>query len=78
MFKNNLLVRTLDSVYENEAVYDDDANPYYGGGIIASNLNLVDFNQTFMYNRFKVYSNDDLPLRIIRIGVQYKVGGIRR
>lgn len=78
VFKNNLLVRTLDNVYENEAVYDDDANPYYGGGIIASNLNLVDFNQTFMYNRFKVYSNDDLPLRIIRIGVQYKVGGIRR
>ena len=78
VFKDNLLVRTLDEVYENEPVYDDDANPYYGGGIIASNLNLIDFNQVFMYNRFKIYSADDLPLRIIRIGVQYKVGGIRR
>lgn len=78
VFKNNLLVRTLDDVYVNEPVYDTDANPYYGGGIIASNLNLIDFNQVFMYNRFKIYSNDNLPLRIIRIGVQYKVGGIRR
>lgn len=78
VFKNNLLVRKLDTVYTNEPVYNDDENPYYGGGIIASNLNLIDFNQVFMYNRFKVYSADDLPLRIIRIGVQYKVGGIRR
>jgi len=54
------------------------SNPYYGGGIIASNLNLIDFNQTFMYNQFKIESSDDLPLRVVRINVQYKIGGIRR
>ena len=78
VFKNNLLVRKLADVYTNEEVYDTDENDRYGGGIIASNLNLIDFNQTFMYNRFRLYSNDNKPLRIIRIGVQYKVGGIRR
>lgn len=78
VYQNGLYVRTLEEVYENKAVFYTNANPYYGGGIIASNLNLVDFNQTFMYNRFRIYSSDDLPLRIVRIGVQYKIGGIRR
>ena len=53
-------------------------DPYYGGGIIASNLNLIDFNQSFMYNKFKIRSVDKYPLRVIRIGVHYKTGGIRR
>lgn len=54
------------------------SDPYYGGGIIASNLNLVDFNQSFMYNKFRVESDDDKPLGFIRASVHYKVGGIRR
>lgn len=78
VWENGLVVREVDSVYDGEPIYYTDANPYYGGGIIASNLNLIDFNQVYMYNRFRIWSGDDLPLRIVRIGVQYKVGGIRR
>lgn len=78
VYKNGLVVRELDSVYDGEAVYYQNENRLYGGGIIASNLNLIEFSHTFMYNRFKIYSVDDKPLRIVRIGVNYKVGGIRR
>lgn len=53
-------------------------DPYYGGSIIASNLNLIDFNQVFMYNKFVITSDDDKLMKLIRIGVHYKVGGIRR
>lgn len=54
------------------------SNPYYGGGIISSNQNLIDFNQSFMYNKFRMISNDDAPLRVSCISVNYLVGGIRR
>ena len=53
-------------------------DPYYGGSIIASNLNLIDFNQVFMYNKFVITSDDDKLMKLIRIGVHYKIGGIRR
>lgn len=53
-------------------------NRYYGGGLISGTENLCEFPQVFMYNKFRIESSDDRPLRIIRFGCFYNVGGIRR
>lgn len=53
-------------------------NPHFGGGIITSNEQLIDYSQVFMFNKFSMTSSDEKPLRIIRLGVSLKTGGIRR
>ena len=58
--------------------YGSGLNQFYGGGIITSNENLIEYSQTFMYNKFRMTSNDNQPLRISCISVNYSVGGIRR
>lgn len=58
--------------------YGSGDNPYYGGGLRTGTEELCDFPQVFMYAKFRFSSVDDKPLRIIRYGAFYKVGGIRR
>ena len=58
--------------------YGSGDNPYYGGGLRSGTEELCDFPQVFMYAKFRFSSVDEKPLRIIRYGAFYKVGGIRR
>lgn len=58
--------------------YGSGDNPYYGGGLRSGTEELCDFPQVFMYAKFRFSSADERPLRIIRYGSFYKVGGIRR
>lgn len=58
--------------------YGSGDNPYYGGGLRSGTEELCDFPQVFMYAKFRFSSADEKPLRIIRYGSFYKIGGIRR
>ncbi len=58
--------------------YGSGNNPYYGGGLRSGTEELCDFPQVFMYAKFRFSSVNEKPLRIIRYGAFYKVGGIRR
>lgn len=58
--------------------YGSGDNPYYGGGLRSGTEELCDFPQVFMYAKFRFSSTDEKPLRIIRYGSFYKIGGIRR
>lgn len=58
--------------------YGSGQNPYYGGSLRSGTEELCDFPQVFMYAKFRFSSTDEKPLRIIRYGSFYKIGGIRR
>lgn len=69
---------TIDMVGGSLDGYGSGDNPYYGGGLRSGTEELCDFPQVFMYTKFRFTSKDDRPLRIIRYGSFYKLGGIRR
>lgn len=69
---------SIDMVGGSLEGYGSGDNPYYGGGLRSGTEELCDFPQVFMYAKFRFSSTDGKPLRIIRYGAFYKIGGIRR
>ena len=69
---------TIDMVGGSLDGYGSGDNPWYGGGLRSGTEELCDFPQVFMYTKFRFTSTDNRPLRIIRYGSFYKLGGIRR
>lgn len=69
---------SIDMVGGSLEGYGSGNNPYYGGGLRSGTEELCDFPQVFMYAKFRFSSADEKPLRIIRYGSFYKIGGIRR
>lgn len=69
---------SIDMVGGSLEGYGSGDNPYYGGSLRSGTEELCDFPQVFMYAKFRFSSTDEKPLRIIRYGSFYKIGGIRR
>ena len=69
---------SIDMVGGSLEGYGSGDNPYYGGSLRSGTEELLDFPQVFMYAKFRFSSVDEKPLRIIRYGSFYKIGGIRR
>ena len=69
---------SIDMVGGSLEGYGSGDNPYYGGSLRSGTEELCDFPQVFMYAKFRFSSADEKPLRIIRYGSFYKIGGIRR
>ena len=69
---------SIDMVGGSLKGYGSGDNPYYGGSLRSGTEELCDFPQVFMYAKFRFSSTDEKPLRIIRYGAFYKIGGIRR
>ena len=69
---------SIDMVGGSLEGYGSGDNPYYGGSLRSGTEELCDFPQVFMYAKFRFSSTDGKPLRIIRYGSFYKIGGIRR
>ena len=69
---------SIDMVGGSLEGYGSGDNPYYGGSLRSGTEELCDFPQVFMYAKFRFSSVDEKPLRIIRYGSFYKIGGIRR
>lgn len=69
---------SIDMVGGSLEGYGSGDNPYYGGSLRSGTEELCDFPQVFMYAKFRFSSVDEKPLRIIRYGAFYKIGGIRR
>lgn len=69
---------SIDMVGGSLKGYGSGDNPYYGGSLRSGTEELCDFPQVFMYAKFRFSSADGKPLRIIRYGSFYKIGGIRR
>ena len=69
---------SIDMVGGSLEGYGSGQNPYYGGSLRSGTEELCDFPQVFMYAKFRFSSVDERPLRIIRYGAFYKIGGIRR
>lgn len=69
---------SIDMVGGSLEGYGSGDNPYYGGSLRSGTEELCDFPQVFMYAKFRFSSVDERPLRIIRYGAFYKIGGIRR
>lgn len=69
---------SIDMVGGSLEGYGSGQNPYYGGSLRSGTEELCDFPQVFMYAKFRFSSTDERPLRIIRYGAFYKIGGIRR
>lgn len=69
---------SIDMVGGSLEGYGSGDNPYYGGSLRSGTEELCDFPQVFMYAKFRFSSADEKPLRIIRYGAFYKIGGIRR
>lgn len=69
---------SIDMVGGSLEGYGSGNNPYYGGSLRSGTEELCDFPQVFMYAKFRFSSVDERPLRIIRYGAFYKIGGIRR
>ena len=69
---------SIDMVGGSLEGYGSGQNPYYGGSLRSGTEELCDFPQVFMYAKFRFSSVDEKPLRIIRYGAFYKIGGIRR
>ena len=69
---------SIDMVGGSLEGYGSGDNPYYGGSLRSGTEELCDFPQVFMYAKFRFSSVDKKPLRIIRYGSFYKIGGIRR
>lgn len=69
---------SIDMLGGSKQGFGSGENPYFGGGLISGSEELVEYPQVFMYAKFGFTSEDDKPLRIIRYGSFYRIGGIRR